>query len=289
MNIDGTGVTQLTTDPAIDLQPAWSPDGTKIAYTSSTGTRHLRHEADGTEPGNVTNSSAIESGVTWSPDGTQIAYHLGRRRRQPGHLPAERGRLRARRRNLTNDQTPDHDPDWSPDGDEDRVLQRPQPPSVFRVGLDDRRGRRREHGEPHGRHDLRRRPGLVAGRDADRVRPRRRRTELQRLDGSRRRDGAGQPDAHRRAELLPRLGADPDGTDVRRDLDRGAAELGPGRRLGGDRGHLARRDPRRDGNDGRRSARRHPAWRHPARRHPARAASRSAASRSAASASRRRT
>jgi Tol biopolymer transport system component len=33
--IDGSGVTQLTSDPRFDLQPAWSPDGTKIAFHSN--------------------------------------------------------------------------------------------------------------------------------------------------------------------------------------------------------------------------------------------------------------
>jgi TolB protein len=31
---DGTGVTNLTNNPAQDLHPAWSPDGTKIAFAS---------------------------------------------------------------------------------------------------------------------------------------------------------------------------------------------------------------------------------------------------------------
>src|SRR5256885_2251960 len=35
MNADGTGVTRLTNDPASDSQPAWSPDGSRIAFTST--------------------------------------------------------------------------------------------------------------------------------------------------------------------------------------------------------------------------------------------------------------
>jgi hypothetical protein len=34
MNADGSGQTRLTTNPAWDILPAWSPDGTKLAFTS---------------------------------------------------------------------------------------------------------------------------------------------------------------------------------------------------------------------------------------------------------------
>src|SRR5918994_1840923 len=35
MNADGTGQTRLTKNTADDTRPAWSPDGTKVAFTSN--------------------------------------------------------------------------------------------------------------------------------------------------------------------------------------------------------------------------------------------------------------
>jgi Tol biopolymer transport system component len=35
MNADGTGVQRMTVNPALDASPAWSPDGTKLAFTST--------------------------------------------------------------------------------------------------------------------------------------------------------------------------------------------------------------------------------------------------------------
>jgi TolB protein len=34
MNADGSGRTQLTDDATDNLQPTWSPDGARIAFTS---------------------------------------------------------------------------------------------------------------------------------------------------------------------------------------------------------------------------------------------------------------
>jgi Tol biopolymer transport system component len=50
MNVDGTGMTPLTHEPADGALPAWSPDGTKIAFVSArdgTGDIYLMN-ADGT-------------------------------------------------------------------------------------------------------------------------------------------------------------------------------------------------------------------------------------------------
>src|SRR4051812_3345875 len=32
---DGTGLVRLTSNPALDLEPAWSPDGRKVAFASN--------------------------------------------------------------------------------------------------------------------------------------------------------------------------------------------------------------------------------------------------------------
>ena len=85
---DGTGATQITTHPAPDLQPDWSPDGTEIAFMSTRDdpnppcTSPCRWEiyvmnADGTDVRRVTNFGTTNPGTVWpawSPDGTRIAY-----------------------------------------------------------------------------------------------------------------------------------------------------------------------------------------------------------------------
>ena len=236
--------------------------------------------ADGTAPGNVTNSSGDRIRCSRGRlTASQIAFTSDGGDGNSGDLPAERRGVRDRRRDLTNDPRPTRSRLVAGRG-QARLLQRPLAERV-RLGLDDGCGRRRRTRwtSPTRRSSTPTPPGRPDGT----------RIAFVRDAGGQNfnvwtalADGTEQVNLtrHRRPELVPRLGADPDGTDVRRDLDLGAGELGSGRRLRGDRGHLARRDPRRDGHDRGRSARRHPAWRHPpgrypsgrhpARRHPAR-------------------
>ncbi len=76
MNIDGTEKTNICEGTT----PAWSPDGTKIAYgTVNECSRGIMiMNADGTGQTRITNSVGVawgaDEGPKWSPDGTRIAF-----------------------------------------------------------------------------------------------------------------------------------------------------------------------------------------------------------------------
>lgn len=76
MNPDGTGLTRLTDDPGWDGTPAWSPDGTQIAFASERlGIPVIMlMNADGSEQRPLTEATYASLMPVWSPDGTQIAF-----------------------------------------------------------------------------------------------------------------------------------------------------------------------------------------------------------------------
>jgi Tol biopolymer transport system component len=81
MNRDGTGVIRITDSAAEDHQPVWSPDGTKIAFSStrSRGSPHTRGDifvmnGDGTGVDRLTFGFSSAGSPAWSPDGSQIAF-----------------------------------------------------------------------------------------------------------------------------------------------------------------------------------------------------------------------
>jgi Tol biopolymer transport system component len=68
-------VVRLTTDPADDTEPAWSPDGARIVFVStrSGGSNLYLMNADGTGVVALTgNAGGFEP--SWSPDGSRIAF-----------------------------------------------------------------------------------------------------------------------------------------------------------------------------------------------------------------------
>ena len=81
MRLDGSGVTQLTHDaaPGFSTIPAWSPDGSKIAFVStrdrsSVGLDIWVINADGSSPTRLTEAAGQNGRAAWSHDGTKIAF-----------------------------------------------------------------------------------------------------------------------------------------------------------------------------------------------------------------------
>ncbi len=67
MNADGSDVQQLTDSPGKDEGPVWSPDGTKIAFSSDRDGQQEIYvmNADGTRPRRLTDNPARDESADW--------------------------------------------------------------------------------------------------------------------------------------------------------------------------------------------------------------------------------
>jgi dipeptidyl aminopeptidase/acylaminoacyl peptidase len=90
--VDGDSAPRaLTSDPAEDLLPRWSPDGSRLAFVSKRSGKRQVHVIDtaGGEPWQLTASEDGVGTYEWSPDGTRIVYT------STTPLPAEKSKLPA--------------------------------------------------------------------------------------------------------------------------------------------------------------------------------------------------
>lgn len=108
----------LTSGEAQDLAPAWSPDGSRLAFSSDRDGNHEIYvmDADGASMERLTDHPAWDSGPTWAPnDGgpARIAFD-SERVDQSVLFAVELGSGRLVQ--LTDAGVQDGEPDWSPDG-----------------------------------------------------------------------------------------------------------------------------------------------------------------------------
>jgi Tol biopolymer transport system component len=84
--LGGSGPTLLYSNSGFVAHPAWSPDGSRIAFVRGTpavapndygGGELVVMNADGSNPVSLTPGNLVVDSFDWSPDGTRIAYSIG--------------------------------------------------------------------------------------------------------------------------------------------------------------------------------------------------------------------
>jgi Tol biopolymer transport system component len=117
-NVNSDEQTRLTNEMAEDGVPAWSPDGTRIAFNSSRDGNYEIYvmNADGSEQRNLTNNADKNDRYpAWSPDNTWIAFTSYEDNNRNGEIYKMKADGTEQNR-LTFHTASDEFPAWSPDG-----------------------------------------------------------------------------------------------------------------------------------------------------------------------------
>jgi hypothetical protein len=115
---DGTNEKRLTQNAAVDVDVAWSPDGTKLAFESTRDVGAASEiyvmNADGSDaPRRLTMNPGNDRNPKWSPFGNRIAFESNRTGNYEIYVMDADGSNQTPR---TANPARDSDPAWSPDG-----------------------------------------------------------------------------------------------------------------------------------------------------------------------------
>jgi TolB protein len=121
---DGSALTRLTRRPGLDIDPAWSPDGQRIAFAAEIAPRQIAIgviDANGQSLSLLMPTAGQNVDPAWSPGGRRMAFAADRDGdfdifvmpvAGPQAQPVEDGAL-----NLTRFEGDDRAPAWLPDGE----------------------------------------------------------------------------------------------------------------------------------------------------------------------------
>ena len=122
MNTDGTNQVNLTNNPTFDIDPWFSPDGSKIAFTShpddNRGEIYVMN-ADGSNQTRLTNHPAFDFQPSFSPNGSRIAFYSERDGNFEIYVMNADGTSQTR---LTSNTASEFSPSFSPDGNKIRFV-----------------------------------------------------------------------------------------------------------------------------------------------------------------------
>lgn len=118
MDYDGADLKQITKNGTLNISPAWSPDGRRLAFVSYRQGSPKLYIYDG-QDGSLSDASPTGSELciapAWSPDGRSVAFSSSKE----GNAEIYILDLASRRsRQITFSRSADSAPDWSPSGRE---------------------------------------------------------------------------------------------------------------------------------------------------------------------------